>query len=308
VQRRLSHRLNLKRRQSIKLADNYASGASLLGSATHIRSAERAMLTATLEGFFTGDTGGGVLLLAGDAGSGKSELATLVPKSAKEHSVRLIESKSPKNKGSMSDIASNPCLEISQILRALLSPEAASLDGGDSRDKSKIEAASSTGPINKEEWQQLLVEALVGRPKLAAVTAHLFDAYFREWCGLPSEADEAKDAAAAEGLGPALIRQSSSFGVKPMTLGISEEDDSGNAELSSDQDLAQNLGDGPRASARRDVLGAVLERALAKEPLLIFVHVRTGSSLSAGSTHPEMWPLLQVRRVLLHSREQTHNP
>jgi len=308
VVRRLSSRTGAKRRQSLKLADNYASGASVLGSATHIRSAERAMLTTTLASFFADGNGGGVLLLAGDAGSGKSELATLVPKSAKEHQVRLIESKSPKNKGSISDIASNPCLEISQVLRALLAPETASIeDNALPVDSPKGEAGateddvSTTGPSTIEEWQQLLKDALAARPDLIESSAQLFDAYFREWCGLPPATEEEKETTAAAGsagsaeAGGGLERsssQQSSLGFKPLVL--SEQGDPNDIEGSRGRDLAQQLGDHPNAAARRDVLGAVLERALVNEPLLIFVHVRTGSSLSSGTAHPEMWPLIQV--------------
>ena len=86
--------------------------------------------------------------------------------------------------------------------------------------------------------------------------------------------------------------QQSSLGFKPLVL--SEQGDPNDIEGSRGRDLAQQLGDHPNAAARRDVLGAVLERALVNEPLLIFVHVRTGSSLSSGTAHPEMWPLIQV--------------
>jgi len=287
VVRRNSTRTGVKRRQSLKSADNYASGASVLGSATHIRSAERAMLTATLTSFFADGNGGGVLLLAGDAGSGKSELATLVPKSAKEHAVRLIESKSPKNKGSISDIASNPCLEISQVLRALLAPESASAEGNALPDSPEADAEDElgNGPSTVEEWQQLLRDALAKRPDLIESSAQLFDAYFREWCGLPPEVDEVKESSAAGGAG----------GAGGLERSMSQQSSLGSpaADLSRDQN--EQLGENPNAAARRDVLGAVLERALAKEPLLIFVHVRTGSSLSSGTAHPEMWPLIQVQ-------------
>jgi class 3 adenylate cyclase len=97
--------------------DNFDSGAKLL-SEGKMRTKERQELLNILDRFYKGS--GGTVVLTGDAGTGKSELAKLVLKSTANYDSLLIESLTPKKKGLLSEVISKPCIELSQILQGLL--------------------------------------------------------------------------------------------------------------------------------------------------------------------------------------------
>ena len=361
-----------ERRKATAKADNFNSGASVLGTATHIRSTERAMIAATMERFFNGGSGGGMFLLSGDAGSGKSELAKMVLKSAKAYKARLIESLTPKHKGNARDVHASPCLELSQLLKGLLSPDAPLKDDNDEgedkkkkKDKDKKEeltpeekaalkaataakaaaahkkavelAEAGLGPpVTVKGWQLRLQAALQGQPPEVVQSAHLFDSYFRDWCGVTSGDDEegaaAKSAAeakttigttasveasASSGEGDSKSEEASILKEKeeektstePVRLTnrrVSSSEEKSMVDFNDYNDDAHDDDEGGAdAAARRAVLEAVLEAALAKEPLMLFVHVRTGSSLSANAMHPETWPLLMWLSAYAAARHAT---
>ena len=52
----------------------------------------------------------------------------------------------------------------------------------------------------------------------------------------------------------------------------------------------------------------VLERSLEKEPIMLFVHMQTGSSLSAKAVHPEMWGVLKHLCDFAAERRAAHAP
>jgi len=238
---------------------------------TNLRRREQSELLRILESFYRGE--GGMLLLTGEAGSGKTELATMVTSAAANFGSRLIESLSPKSQNKISDVMSRSCLELSQVLRGLL---ALDVSGSDSRS----ETASSPTPTTIEEWRNRL-KARVGS-SLWHLT-HLFDEYFKEWV---SEKD-------AE---PIADVTDTSEAEQHKCEGPPAKKRRGSALLDLDGDNGGNIEKlaGEDAKGRLLLLSAVLDAILTEpKPLMIFIHVRTGSSLSAGSIHPEMWGLLR---------------
>lgn len=297
------------RKGAITSDDDFGSGARVL-SQGHMRQREREELAEILENLYS--SGGGMLLVSGDAGSGKSELAKMVLQSAENFDSRLIESLTPKNQGTLSKIKSKPCVELSQILQGLLTPEANGMN---------MFVKRVAAPQSLEAWRARLKE-YVNDSSLDHLL-HLYDAYFLEWL-----AEEAKAAAAAsEGDGGTgeggndadgervssaseartnafqrLKSQKSEAALSPRNGGhgsrgstVGGEMNGGNTGGGGEGGDAEygDLGPGSDAAGRLTLLTAILTYVLEKtRPLMIFIHVRTGSSLSANAVHPEMWPLL----------------
>ena len=296
------------RQGGITSDDDFGSGARVL-SQGHMRQREREELAEILENLYSG--GGGMLLVSGDAGSGKSELAKMVLQSTETYDSRLIESLTPKNQGTLSKIKAKPCVELSQILHGLLTPEANGMN---------VFVKRVAAPQSLEAWRARLKE-YVNDSSLDHLL-HLYDAYFLEW--LAEEAKAKAAAAASEGgddstkgeggdeadgarvssaseartnafqrlksqkSGLTLSRQASQGSVvgKEMNGDNSGGGEAGDAELG-------DFGPDSDVAGRLTLLSAILTYVLEKtRPLMIFIHVRTGSSLSANAVHPEMWPLL----------------
>lgn len=153
----------------------------------------------------------GTVVLTGDAGTGKSELAKMVLKSTETYNSLLIESLTPKKKGLLSEVISKPCIELSQVLQGLLSfntmksthntntntadgttNDGATGDGGgvlaDRVDSFNFDANSdsyaneSELPKTVSGWKRRL-KACISLDKLNELKDDLdcFDEYFDEW-------------------------------------------------------------------------------------------------------------------------------
>jgi len=292
--------------------DDFGSGARVL-SQGHMRQREREELVEILDNLYSGS--GGMLLVSGDAGSGKSELAKMVLQSTENYDSRLIESLTPKNQGNLSKIKSKPCVELSQILQGLLTPEANGMN---------MFVKRVAAPQSVDAWRARLKE-YVNDPSLDHLL-HLYDAYFLEWLaeeakakaasaagegarddsrGQGDEADGEKVSSPSEARTNAFQRLKSQQSVAAMSPrhggGQGNRDSIGggwelNGEGKGGEGNDAEYGDmGPDSDAagRLTLLSAILTYVLDKtRPLMIFIHVRTGSSLSANAVHPEMWPLL----------------
>ena len=179
----------------------FDGGATVLGQG-HMRRQERERLLAMQATLFEG--GGGVMLLTGDAGSGKSELAKLALKGAGRFGARLVESRTPKTKGPARDVADRPCLELSQVLGGLL---------GEPPGLADLVAAQSADGAEAAWWLQL-ARGVKGAadPGVAAAAAPggLLDAYVKEWAAL--DAAEAGEEGARDDLAPQVAKRSSSVG------------------------------------------------------------------------------------------------
>jgi class 3 adenylate cyclase len=266
--------------------ESTASGTTLL-SAGGMRDKERDQLLAILQDMFS--RRGGMLMLSGEAGSGKTELAKMVTKSAERFNARLIESLTPKTQTKVKDVASWPCTELSQVLRGLLTsgPEAA--------------AAKTTA-----QWRDTL-RAMVGSGFSDKELAS-FDVYFQDWAeGASEEVEDNSPAGRKAKALRNLMRSTNSAAPSAKTprsggeaaaaaLAVDEDEGVAEEEISSE------------AATRLALLTAVIDKVLATSgSLMIFVHVRTGSSLSEDAIHPEMWPLLKHLSELGSTRYKSSN-
>jgi hypothetical protein len=254
--------------------DGFESGARLL-SQGHMRTREREELFEILDSLYCG--GGGVLLLSGDAGSGKSELAKMCTSSTEQFGSRLIQSLTPKNQSKMSDIAAKPCSEMSQILRGLLTKESELQVGN---------VVPEGRPSTVFEWDARMKEMLKDS-SLRGKTS-LFNDYFEEWVQMDDQLLNKRQASEKpdeeETLSPSKKAPDIKDRLRAKSSSVAEAETPSQSQTQSQpQDAAMRL----------KLMSSVLDNLLTTtRPLMIFIHVRTGSSL-AGGVHPEMWGLLR---------------
>ena len=184
----------------------------------NVRLKERQMLSDMLDGLF--QHGGGQLLLTGDAGSGFSELAVHVLKSASVYGAILIDQRTHSHQSGSARI----CFEYSKILRTLLAVdvdpdacvdvESSTLShegaiGGHPSDSDELlrDAAYfgtpgnlrpkrgqhlpriSSSPCDRATWKQRLEDVLTNeRPELLPMVEPLLGKYLDAW----ANADETK--------------------------------------------------------------------------------------------------------------------
>jgi class 3 adenylate cyclase len=254
-----------------KQSEKFESGATLLAEG-NMRTQEKEELFQIIDSLYV--EGGGVLVLSGDAGSGKSELAKMVTSSTDQYGAKLIQSLTPKQQGKSSDIAAKPCSELSQVMRGLLLKDGEEIEGL---------LIPEGRPKTVAEWEQRMRD-LIPDVSLHGLT-HLFSAYFEEWVQLDGNAVEGASAGDDSEADQSVDRKSEALErLRAKT---------GSPRAAQEKEVTNSASSQPGdAAGRLKLLTAVLDHLLQTgKPILIFVHVRTGSNL-AGGTHPEMWGLL----------------